>query len=132
MRKKISIVVPVYNEAGAIHHNLPVILLELEKINNIDFQILVIDDGSVDETATIVKAFCEQDKNIELISLNRNFGKEAAVHAGLDYSHGDAVIVMDSDLQHPPHLIKQMVTLWQDGIEVVEACKSTRGKESFF
>lgn len=126
----ITIVIPVYNEGEAIQHNLPIILTELEKIDSTEFQLLIVDDGSVDNTAAIVKDFCEQNKNIELISLNRNFGKEAAVHAGLDYSHGDAVIVMDSDLQHPPNLIQKMVTLWQEGIDVVEACKSTRGKES--
>ena len=131
MNKTISTVIPVYNEDAAIIQNLKVILNELKKTENVVLQVVIVDDGSVDNTASLVSDFCQQHSEVELISFNRNFGKEAAIHAGLVYSCGDAVIVMDSDLQHPPHLLGKMIKLWQGGVEVVEACKSSRGKESF-
>lgn len=131
MIKLVSVVVPTFNEGEAIEHNLLSILSALEAIGDTDFELLVVDDGSVDDTADKVRRLCDEHPKLNLLCLNRNFGKEAAVHAGLTHAHGDAVVVMDSDLQHPPELVPKMVKLWKEGIAVVEACKSSRGKESF-
>lgn len=130
MTQLVSIVVPTFNESAGIEQTLPVIFAALEAVEDTRFKILVVDDGSRDDTAEKVRRLCEQRDDLELLCLNRNFGKEAAVHAGLMHAEGDAVVVMDSDLQHPPQLIPAMVELWKDGIEVVEGCKSSRGKES--
>ncbi|VAX09091.1 hypothetical protein MNBD_GAMMA26-2282 [hydrothermal vent metagenome] len=127
----ITVIIPVYNEYCSIKYNLPFIISEACKVKDIKFCFLLIDDGSTDKTATWISEYCEQRDNIELLCLSRNFGKEAAIHAGLDHARGNAVIIMDSDLQHPPVLIPKMVKLWRQGIDVVEACKSSRGRETF-
>lgn len=126
----ISIVIPVFNEGDSIEHNLPKILSELENKRHIVFQILVVNDGSTDDTLEKLYTLCDKYDILEVICFNRNFGKEAAIHAGLFHSKGDAAIVMDSDLQHPPNLISKMLALWEDGADSVEACKSSRGNES--
>lgn len=125
----LSVVIPVFNEGDSIHLHLPVIVKNLKRVKGIDLEILMVDDGSTDNTVSLIKElYCQKDE-VALICLNRNFGKEAAVHAGLKNAVGDAVIIMDSDLQHPPELIPKMVDLWKAGSMVVEACKSSRGKE---
>jgi dolichol-phosphate mannosyltransferase len=130
--RTITVVVPVFNESDAIEHHLPVILDELRRLSKqgLPGVLLVVDDGSTDDTAAKVQALSERCAAVELLCLSRNFGKEAAIHAGLCYARGDAVIVMDSDLQHPPALIPQMVEGWLNGLAVVEACKASRGDES--
>lgn len=130
MSKLVSVVIPTFNEGEAIEINLPSILSELASIEDTELELLVVDDGSVDDTADKVRRLCNEYPQLNLLCLNRNFGKESAVHAGLSHARGDAVVVMDSDLQHPPSLIANMVGLWKEGISVVEACKSSRGKES--
>jgi len=128
--KTISIVIPVFNEELSIQSNLNVILNALPILENVPFEILVINDGSADQTETQVRDFTTKDSRIKLISFTRNFGKEAAIVAGLTASRGQAVIVMDSDLQHPPELIGSMITYWQKGFMVVEGIKENRGQES--
>ncbi len=128
--KKIYIVIPVYNEGERLEDNLQVIRDTISGMNNVYFRFLIVNDGSTDSTATCLIRCCRQHEDMVIISLTRNFGKEAALLAGLEHSKGDAAIVMDSDLQHPPELIPQMVRLWQEGVDVVEACKSSRGRES--
>jgi dolichol-phosphate mannosyltransferase len=132
MGKLISVVIPTFNEGEAIEHNLAAILSVLKPIEHqaLALELLVVDDGSVDDTADKVRQLCTQHPALRLLCLNRNFGKEAAVHAGLNHAQGDAVVVMDSDLQHPPELVPDMIELWKNGIAVVEACKSSRGRES--
>lgn len=129
--KTINIVIPVFNEGDAIDRHLPVIFENITEIKEINISVLVVDDGSTDNTVEKLKKLCEQYNRLNFICFNRNFGKEAAIHAGLQQSDTDAVIVMDSDLQHPPQLIKKMISVWQQGIEVVEAYKICRGKESY-
>lgn len=130
--KTVTLVIPVFNEATAIIQHLPVIFATLAPLTTVNWQILIIDDGSTDNTVEQLQILAETYPNLQFICLNRNFGKESAISAGLMHSQGDAVIVMDSDLQHPPALIPRMLTLWQQGIHVVEACKVSRGKESWF
>lgn len=131
--KKIVILIPVYNEEKSVVGNLAEILKQARAQRKAYIQLLLVDDGSSDNTVACLLPVCEADKDVHLLSLNRNFGKEAAIHAGLSkIIRADAVIVMDSDLQHPPSLIPQMIELWlNEGYDVIEACKKSRGKEPF-
>jgi len=130
-KKHITIVSPVYNEQQSIVEFIDRITKQTETFN-IYLDFIFIDDGSTDRTLEIIKKVALSRKNIEVISLSRNFGKEAAIFAGLENADADAVIVMDSDLQHPPELLNEMVRLWvNEGYKLVEAKKVRRGEESF-
>lgn len=129
--KRVAIIIPVLNEAENIDKNLTEILSHAQRITDVTFQLIVVDDGSTDETAIIVAKKGETELQIQLLCLSRNFGKENAIHAGLSYSASfDAAIVMDSDLQHPPSLIPQLIAKWQESYAVVEATKDSRGEET--
>jgi dolichol-phosphate mannosyltransferase len=127
----VSLIVPVYNEAAAIAANLAVILNAASADDWYELELVAVDDGSADASADQLALAAEADARIRPISFTRNFGKEAAVLAGLREARGEAVIVIDSDLQHPPALIPQMLALWRNGVYVVDAVKASRGKESF-
>lgn len=125
----LSIVLPSYNEEQNIANTARVLgeLLEKEKI---EYELIFVSDGSKDATyAEILKASAVNPR-IKGAEFSRNFGKEASIFAGLSLAVGDAVIVMDCDLQHPPQVIPKMWKLWQEGYEVVEGIKLSRGKES--
>lgn len=102
-----------------------------ENLNEYDFEILLINDGSRDSTLNIIKTYAEIDKRIKYISLSRNFGKECAMLSGFDYASGDCMVIMDADLQHPPTLIPEMLKYWEQGYEDVYAKRKSRGKESW-
>jgi glycosyltransferase involved in cell wall biosynthesis len=126
----LSVVVPFYNESASVSSLLDALYPVLEK-TACRFEVVAIDDGSSDETWQQLKVALPHRRGLKLIRLSRNFGKEAAVSAGLEKASGDAIIVLDGDLQHPPELINQMVPLWsQRGFEIVEAVKEARGTES--
>ena len=126
----ITVVIPVYNEESQICENISVIRECLAK-TGIEFMILLVDDGSTDGTWSRLKMLSEDIPFIKALRLSRNFGKEAALCAGLEAAEGDACIIMDADLQHPPTLIPEMIRLWKDeGYEVVEGVKALRGNES--
>ena len=127
-RALITLVVPVFNEAAGLSQNLPW-LLEQAATDGVDFEVLLIDDGSTDQTAKVLEGLASQDPRIRVLSLVRNFGKEAAIAAGLDHARGAAVIVLDSDRQHPPQMIAQMIERWRQGFAVVEAIKRDRGPQ---
>ncbi|MCR4960363.1 MAG: glycosyltransferase family 2 protein [Lachnospiraceae bacterium] len=127
----LSIVLPSYNEEGNIK-NTAEVLSSLLKKNNIEYELVFVDDGSVDGTYELINEAAAKDPNVKGISFSRNFGKEASIFAGLSVATGDAVIVMDCDLQHPAEIIPKMYSLWQQGYEVVEGIKSSRGKEGLF
>lgn len=127
----ITILMPVYNEGGYIYQNVMTVDKLLES-QGIEHQFLLVDDGSKDKSWAEMSRLADDHANVSLIRLSRNFGKEAALCAGLENAEGDAVLVMDSDLQHPPEYISEMVRLWQEeGYDVVEGIKADRGKESF-
>lgn len=126
----VSLVVPVYNEATNIRANLAVILAAAGADDWYELELVAVDDGSADHSAEQLAQAAADDPRIRPVSFTRNFGKEAAVLAGLQEARGDAVIVIDSDLQHPPALIPQMLALWRNGVYVVDAVKASRGKES--
>ena len=127
----ISIVIPSFNEEQNIPRTAAALTEILEK-NEISFELIFVSDGSKDGTFEEVRRLSEQDKRIKGAEFSRNFGKEAAIFAGLELALGDACIVIDCDLQHPPQVIPKMVQLWQEGYEVVEGIKTSRGKEGIF
>ncbi len=114
---KLSVVLPCYNEEG----NIISIHSELSKtLHNIPtYEIIFVNDGSSDNTLKNIKSLSEKDQRIKYISFSRNFGHQNALKAGMDKATGDCVISMDSDMQHPPHLIHEMINKWQEGFEVV-------------
>lgn len=125
----LSIVLPAYNEEQNIAHTAEVLSGLLEE-QGIDYELVFISDGSRDGTYSEIVKAAERNSRIKGAEFSRNFGKEAGIFAGLELTTGDAVIVMDCDLQHPPEVIPQMWKLWQEGVEVVEGIKASRGKES--
>lgn len=129
--KKISIIVPVYNE----EESLPFLH---EKLNEImgqmidyDFEILFVNDGSKDRSLEIIKSFREKDERYNYVDFSRNFGQEIAMAAGIDYATGDCAIFMDADLQDPPELIPELVKHWEEGYDDVYARRRTRTGEGF-
>jgi dolichol-phosphate mannosyltransferase len=127
----LTVVIPVYNEEKQIDKTISVITGTLQQISD-QYQLVMVDDGSGDQTWQVLKSLSDNVPGLEAIRFSRNFGKEAAIMAGLSRARGDACIVMDADLQHPPELIPEMVRLWEKGFDVVEAVKEDRGKESSF
>lgn len=127
----LSIVLPAYNEEMNIA-NTAKVLSELMEQEQIDYELVFISDGSADRTYAEICKAAENNPHVRGAEFSRNFGKEAGIFAGLELTTGDAVIVMDCDLQHPPQVIPQMWKLWQEGAEIVEGIKTSRGKESIF
>ena len=129
--KKITILVPAYNEEEA----LPLLYERVGKIMNdmkdYEFELLFVNDGSKDNTLNEIKKLREQDKRVSYVDFSRNFGKEIGMIAGLDYATGDCVIIMDADLQDPPELIPQMVELWEQGYDDVYAQRKSRKGETW-
>jgi glycosyltransferase involved in cell wall biosynthesis len=126
----LSIVIPVYNEREV----LPALLATLHKTlgNDLTYEIVFVDDGSHDGTSEDLKRAASKDPRIKVIFFSRNFGHQAAITAGLDFASGNAVAVMDADLQDPPELLPQMLALLEDGYDVVSAQRVKREGESFF
>lgn len=125
----LSVVLPAYNEEAM----LPVAAKTLKDIleeNAIEYELVFVNDGSRDRTWEIIREEADRNPHVRGIHFSRNFGKEAAIAAGLACSAGDCVAVMDSDLQHPPEILVAMYHLWEEGYEVVEGVKKNRGKES--
>src|ERR1700752_505927 len=131
----LSIVVPVYNEAaglGALHERLAGVARSLQKRWQLGCEVIYVDDGSQDDTLKIARALPPEALDIQVVSLSRNFGKEAALMAGLDHARRGAVLFMDGDGQHPPDLVEQLVGHWiDDGYDVVYTAKAHRDNESF-
>jgi len=131
MNKKISIVIPAYNEALTLRKLVEEICRNLVKTGK-DFEIIIIDDGSEDDTWNILKSCFDECGQLRCIRFTRNFGKESAIYAGLKISLGAAAIVMDADLQHPPEILPEMIDIWErTGVQLVEAVKERRQKESY-
>ena len=130
-KKKISILIPCFNE----EKSLPFLYAELVKVtktqSKYDWEFLFINDGSEDNTLSVIENLHAEDKRCCYVDLSRNFGKEAAMLAGFDYVTGDAVVIMDADLQHPPYVISQMIAKWEEGYDDIYANRISRGKESW-
>lgn len=129
--KKLSVVLPSYNEEKMISKAAEVIGNILKEAK-IDYEIVFVNDGSKDETWKEIEAVSAKDSHIVGVHFSRNFGKEAAILAGLANATGACAVVMDCDLQHPPITLTEMYRLWEQGYEVIEGVKRSRGKESIF
>jgi len=127
----VSVVVPAYNESQGIEYAVKQIADILATID-IAWEIIVVDDGSSDQTFQKLQDVSVAEPRIKAISLSRNFGKEGAMLAGLEHANGDVIITIDADLQHPPKLIPDMLEKWRQGTQIVHAVKRTRNKESVF
>ena len=127
----LTVVIPAFNEENMILKTAGT-TAEILKREQIPYEILFVNDGSSDRTWDRVRDAARKDPAVRGVSFSRNFGKESAIHAGLSEARGECVVVMDCDLQHPPQKIPEMYRLWQQGYEVVEGVKHSRGKENIF
>lgn len=126
----VSVVVPVLNEENGLKININTIIKNIPE--NEEYEVVIVDDGSKDDTWEKIRELSEENKCIVGVRFSRNFGKESALMAGLAHTSGDAVITMDSDLQHPPEYIPDLINKWREGYKIVEAKKRKRIKESVF
>ena len=129
--KKISLVVPMYNESEMIPLFFEKMNEVLSQIKNYNFEFVLVNDGSKDNTLAMLKEQKKKQKNIKIVSFSRNFGHEAAVCAGFEHADGDATIVMDADLQDPPEIISKMLEKYEEGYKVVNGKRVDRKKDSF-
>ncbi len=129
--KSICIIIPIYNEEESLPFLKKRLVEIIKNIKNYKIKVLFINDGSSDSSLEIIKDIRENDKTFNYISFSRNFGKETAIIAGLDYSNDDAVIIMDADLQDPPELIPELIEYWEAGYDDVYAQRRTRDGETF-
>lgn len=126
-----SVIVPLYNEQEVIsetYHRLKTVMDSTGE----PYEVIMINDGSRDMTATMAKDLCREDSNFKLLNFSRNFGHQTAITAGMDYASGQAIIVIDADLQDPPEIILDMIAKWKEGFEVVYGKRISRKGETFF
>lgn len=131
--KKLSVIIPCYNESAPLidtHREVKAVLENYELRKIYDYEMIFVDDGSSDDTFQIIKELASHDSHVKYISFTRNFGKEAGMLAGLSHAQGDVVIIIDADLQHPPHLILEMVRYYEEeGFDQVIARRSRKGEK---
>lgn len=130
-KKLLSCVIPCLNEQANLAVLLPDLLATLD-FPDIALEIIVIDDGSTDTTPELMHKWVKLHPEVKYLRLSRNFGKEAALTAGLEAAKGDAVVCLDADMQHPPSLIVEMLDRWRDGVQMVYAVRANRNDESMF
>jgi glycosyltransferase involved in cell wall biosynthesis len=130
--KKITILIPAYNEQKVLHYLYERLTALTTKNSKYDYELLFVNDGSKDDSLSIIKGFAEKNKKVSYLNLSRNFGKEIAMIAGLDHATGDAVVIIDADLQDPPELIPEMIKFWEEGYDDVYAKRRTREGETWF
>lgn len=128
---KISIIAPIYNETGNIQKLYERILDVMEKIGE-SWELIMVDDGSRDGSTDLIRNLHSKDPRVRPVIFARNFGHQIAVTAGMDFSRGEAVVIIDADLQDPPELILEMIEKWREGYEVVFAVRSKREGETWF
>ncbi|MDR0961074.1 MAG: glycosyltransferase family 2 protein [Mediterranea sp.] len=131
MTKKVTLLIPVYNEAKTLSELYKRLLELLERNEKYEWEMLFVNDGSGDHTLDIIRELRQTDTRVNYVNLSRNFGKEIAMLAGFDYCTGDCCVVMDADLQDPPELIDQMLKYWEEGYDDIYARRRTRGEESW-
>ena len=130
--KKISVIVPMYYEEKVVNECYKRLTSILQKLINYDYEIIFIDDGSKDKTLSLLEKIAIVDHKVKVISFTRNFGHQCAVTAGLKHVSGDAVVIIDADLQDPPELIPDMILLWEEGNKIVYGKRKKRKGESAF
>ncbi|MFY1631711.1 glycosyltransferase family 2 protein [Solwaraspora sp. WMMB335] len=124
---RLSVVVPCFDEEQSLTRLHAAVAEALAPLPDVDVEFVYVDDGSADGTLAGLRELADSDQRVRYLALSRNFGKEAAMLAGLDVASGDAVVVMDADLQHPPRLLPEMITLYRQGYDQVIACRDRRG-----
>ena len=129
--KKISIIIPAYNEEEALPALMERITKFADDTKDYDFEFLFVNDGSKDRTIELIKEYREKDKRVCYVDFARNFGKETAMKAGIDYATGDAVVFLDADLQDPPEVITEMIKYWEEGYDDVYAQRNSRKGETW-
>ena len=130
--KKISVIIPMYYEEEVAQECYIRMTKILSELNNYDYEIICVNDGSKDKTLEILEEIANKDQKVKVLSFSRNFGHQCAVTAGLQYVTGDAIVIIDADLQDPPELIPDMLKLWEEGYEVIYGKRKTREGESKF
>lgn len=130
--KKISVVVPMYNEEEVAKTSYFRMEKILEELKQYDYEIIFIDDGSKDKTLELLEEIAQENEKVKILSFARNFGHQAAVTAGIRHVTGDAVVIIDADLQDPPELLPEMLALWEEGNEVIYGQRKSRKGESAF
>lgn len=130
--KKVSVIIPMYYEEDVVNECYKRISTVCQSIENYDYEVIFVNDGSKDKTLSMLEEIAKDDKKVKLISFSRNFGHQCAVTAGLKYVTGDAIVIIDADLQDPPELIQEMLKLWEQGNEVIYGKRKTRDGESKF
>ena len=128
----LSVISPCYNESEVIGLFYETLRPVLESLDHLDFEMVFVDDGSSDDTLAQLNRFAETDPALRVLSLSRNFGHQVALTAGIDHAAGDAVVMMDSDLQHPPSVIPELVRQWRAGHDVVNAIRQRTDGEGWF
>jgi len=126
-----SIIIPAYNEELVVQETYKRLKTVMDSINE-PYELIFVNDGSKDNTAAIIRKLCETDERVKLVDFSRNFGHQLASTAGMDYSSGDTVVLIDADLQDPPELIPEMIRKWREGYEVVYGVRIKRIGETFF
>ncbi len=127
----ISVIVPLYNEEEVIGESYKRLTSVMQGLGE-DYELILINDGSRDRTAALAAEICEKDRHVRLICFSRNFGHQIAITAGMDYARGDAVVIIDADLQDPPEIIPLMVEKWKEGYHVVYGKRTRRQGETIF
>ena len=130
--KKISLVIPMYYEEQVAEECYKRVSKVLKGLKDYDYEIIFVNDGSKDKTLPILEKIADKDKKVKIVSFSRNFGHQAAVTAGLKYVTGDAVVIMDADLQDPTELVPDMLKKWEEGYEVIYGKRKKRDGESAF
>lgn len=130
--KKISIVIPMYFEEDSVNECYTRTSNVLNYLKQYNYEIIFVNDGSKDRTLELLEDIASTDNKVKIISLSRNFGHQAAVTAGLKYTTGDAVVIMDADMQDPPETIIEMINLWEQGNDVIYAKRKSRKGETIF
>lgn len=130
--KKVSLVIPMYHEEEVARECYDRVVTILKKLDNYLYEIIFVDDGSKDKTLEILEEIASKDKNVKILSFSRNFGHQAAVTAGIKEVTGDAIVIIDADLQDPPELIPDMLKYWEQGSEVIYGKRKNRKGESIF
>ncbi len=129
--KKISILIPCYNEEQSLPQLYPELVKLMDGNTGYEWELMFVNDGSIDGTLQVLKNMRLQDNRVNYLDLSRNFGKEAAMLAGFDHVTGDCMIIIDADMQHPPTLIPEMIKWWELGYDDVYAKRKSRGRESW-
>jgi len=128
---KYSVVIPVYNEALVIRETYKRLKRVMEQTDGV-YELLFVNDGSKDETLDMLKELAVRDDTVKYLDFSRNFGHQIAITAGMDYASGEAIVIIDADLQDPPELILEMIEKWKEGYDVVYAKRTKRKGETFF